>query len=167
MLKLVVSMIIGSICMLNSCTSRIGSPAYDLMLKALLSHTVPEVSVEKAFRSQNTLFIDARSAVEYNVSHLKNALWVGYEDFKMDRLSHVPKNQPLIVYCSIGYRSEKISERLLNAGYKNVSNMYGGIFEWVNQGKPVYKSGNKLTTDIHPYSAIWSLWVNKGTESYN
>ena len=46
-------------------------------------------------------------------------LWVGYDDFK---LSEVEKKLPdksaeIVVYCSIGVRSENIGEELLESGY--------------------------------------------------
>jgi len=33
------------------------------------------------------------------------------------------------VYCSLGIRSEVIAKKLKKAGYTNVFNLYGGIFE--------------------------------------
>ena len=48
------------------------------------------------------------------------------------------------MYCSIGKRSEKVTQKLKKAGYNNVSNLYGGIFEWVNQGNEVVDTNNKV-----------------------
>jgi 3-mercaptopyruvate sulfurtransferase SseA len=67
----------------------------------------------------------------------------------------------------VGYRSEKISEKLKQAGFKDVSNLYGGIFEWVNQGNPVVDENGKITDNIHAYSKTWGVWLNKGVKVYN
>ena len=50
------------------------------------------------------------------------------------------KSDTIVLYCSIGYRSEKIGEKLVEMGYGHVFNLYGGIFEWVNRDLPVYNA---------------------------
>jgi rhodanese-related sulfurtransferase len=142
------------------------SGAFNLTLKALLSHTVKEITVPDAVAT-NALFIDARELNEYNVSHIKNALFVGYENFSYDSLISVKKNQKVIVYCSVGYRSEKVSEKLMTAGFTDVSNLVGGIFEWVNQGHSVVDKNNVATQNIHAYNKTWGVWINNGTKVYN
>jgi predicted sulfurtransferase len=63
----------------------------------------------------------------------------------------------------VGVRSEKIGEKLIAAGYKNVLNLYGGIFEWVNQNHPVYKQNGVQTAEIHTYDNNWERWAERGT----
>jgi rhodanese-related sulfurtransferase len=77
----------------------------------------------------STVLIDSREKREFEVSHIDNAVWVGYDTFKMKRIKHIPKDQKIVVYCSVGYRSEKIAEKLIKKGYTKVSNLYGGVFE--------------------------------------
>ncbi|MBI3133615.1 MAG: rhodanese-like domain-containing protein [Bacteroidetes bacterium] len=137
------------------------------MLQSLLSHTVQEISVADAAQLKNAAFIDARELNEYNVSHLKNAWWSGYDDFNAARLNGVSKELTLIVYCSVGYRSEKIAEKLIAAGYKNTHNLYGGIFEWKNQGHPVYDTNGNETEKVHAYSKSWGSWLTKGIRVYD
>lgn len=141
------------------------SGTYNLMLKTLLSHNVKEVSVKDAVKTGNAVFIDSREKQEYNISHIKDAVWVGYSDFDISRMDKVPRTAKVIVYCSVGKRSEEITEKLKTAGYPDVSNLYGGIFEWINEGYPVYKDGKK-TNKIHAYSKVWGIWLNKGEKVY-
>jgi hypothetical protein len=63
------------------------------------------------------------------------------------------------VYCSIGYRSEKIGEQLQKLGYKNVYNLYGSLFAWVNRGYEVVDINNKSTYTVHGYDAKWAKWI--------
>ncbi|MFZ1571668.1 MAG: rhodanese-like domain-containing protein, partial [Candidatus Kapaibacterium sp.] len=121
------------------------------MLKSLLSHTVREVTVSQLEKSNDVILLDSREKKEYDVSHLKNSIWVGYSDFNLERLKGIDKSSKIVVYCSVGYRSEKISEKLLSNNYTNVSNLYGGIFEWVNNNSPIYDLNNKSTKKIHAY----------------
>ena len=141
------------------------SRSYNVMLKTLLSHTVPEVSAADANKKNNVVYLDAREEGEYNVSHIKDAIWIGYDDFNMERVQEIDKDKKIIVYCSVGKRSENISEKLLAAGYKDVANMYGGIFEWVNADLPVYNRSGK-TKKVHAYNKTWGVWLNKGEKVY-
>ena len=136
-------------------------------LKTLLTHNVKEISVKevKAIQSE-VVFLDAREIKEYRVSHIKNAHWVGYDDFSSKRLKGISKKSKIVVYCSVGYRSEKITRQLKKLGYKDVSNLYGGIFEWVNQGNKVYTKKNEPTLRVHTYNEQWSKWLRRGVKIY-
>lgn len=147
--------------------AQVQSSAYDLTLKTLLSHSVPEVSVLQVKEMKNVLLLDAREWNEYRVSHIENAKYVGHDHFQLETLKTIDKKQKLVVYCSVGYRSEKISEKLKQAGFTDVSNLYGGIFEWVNQSNPVVDSKGKMTDNIHAYSKTWGVWLNKGVKVYD
>jgi rhodanese-related sulfurtransferase len=146
--------------------SQVQSRAFRQMLKTLLSHTVPEVTaLEAAKDSSATLFLDARAWREYEVSHLNNAMYASYDDFEIVFMEDIPKDRKIVVYCSVGYRSEKITEKIRAAGFSNVSNMVGGIFEWVNQGLPVFDANGK-TKKVHPYDSVWGVWLKKGEKAY-
>lgn len=148
--------------------AQVESKSFDRMLNTMLTKEVSTVSVaELAKENLNTLvLLDAREKEEYNVSHLRNARWVGYNDFNMQRVSGIPKGAPIVIYCSIGVRSEKIGKRLKDAGFTNVRNLYGSIFEWVNQDNPVYDNSGKRTNKVHAYSRVWGVWLNEGEKVY-
>ena len=135
----------------SSNAQEVGSKAYDIMLQGLLSHSV---------------FVDARERKEFDVSHIKGAIFVGYDSLDLSAMKKVNKNKEVIVYCSVGYRSEKVSEKLEEMGFKNISNLYGGIFEWKNQDQPIVTSESKPTEEIHAFSRVWGIWLNKGTKVY-
>lgn len=142
------------------------SKSYNLLLKKLLKHDVPEISVDSLNKIKDNVFLlDAREIAEFNVSHLGNAKFVGYKNFNIDSLQNTDKNQSIVVYCSVGYRSEKITEKLINAGFTNVQNLYGGIFEWKNKKLDVYDN-NGITNNIHPYNNTWGLWLKNGKKVY-
>lgn len=145
----------------------VGSKSYDLMLQTLLDHSVPEITVEEAIDiRENAVFLDARERNEFEISHIENSTYVGYDNFDLARLEGIPKDQPIVVYCSVGYRSEKVSEQLLAAGYQDVANLYGGIFEWKNQQQPVVNMKGKDTERVHAYNRTWGVWLNEGKRVY-
>jgi len=128
---------------------------------------VPEVSVPEAIKMKDVIFLDAREEAEYEVSHLAAAVFVGYEKFNLESISRLEKNSKIVVYCSVGYRSEKIAEKMKAAGFTNVSNLYGGIFEWVNQENPVVDTDGQETKNVHAYNKTWGVWLNKGNKVYD
>jgi rhodanese-related sulfurtransferase len=149
-----------------ACFGQVKSAAYRVMLNGLLKHSVPEISVQQVVQDRSDLvFVDAREPREYAVSHIQNAVFSGYDHFDPNLLSQIPKNQRIVVYCSVGYRSEKIVEKLRDAGYSNVSNLYGGIFEWVNQGHPVQNAAGP-TNEVHAFDRTWGIWLHKGKKVY-
>jgi rhodanese-related sulfurtransferase len=140
------------------------SRAYQDMLETLLSHSVTEISV-KAVKDKPYIFLDARELAEYKVSHIQGAMHVGYDKLNLAVLKKIPKNAEIIVYCSVGYRSEKVTEKLQKMGYSNAKNLYGGIFEWRNAGYEVYNLKGK-TEQTHAYNKDWGIWLSKGQKVY-
>jgi rhodanese-related sulfurtransferase len=147
---------------------KVKSGSYNAMLKTLLKHSVPEMSVDSLAACQSqVVLLDAREPNEYAVSHLANALPVGYNGFTMDAVKQIDKNAPVVVYCSVGYRSEKVAEKLIAAGFTNVRNLYGGIFEWKNQQQPVVDTEGQATNKVHAYSKMWGIWLKHAQKVYN
>ena len=146
--------------------AQVNSKAYGVMLNSLLSHSVPEITTDSAAKIVDlATFIDARETNEYKVSHIKNAINVGYDELNLAALDSIDKSTPIVVYCSVGYRSEKVTEKLIQKGFTNVSNMYGGIFEWSNDEYPLY-NGDVLTKNIHAYNRVWGQWIKTGVKIY-
>ncbi|MFT4810086.1 MAG: rhodanese-related sulfurtransferase [Paraglaciecola sp.] len=107
------------------------------------------------------LILDSREADEFEISHLPAAKWVGYSDFCMHHVSEVPKNANVVVYCSIGVRSEKIAKKLIASGFSNVRNLYGGIFAWANDYKPLVKQNQVPTLAVHGYDHRWAKLLDQ------
>jgi len=128
--------------------------------------TISAAEAKKKLSEENVVFLDIRELEEFQISHIENALNVGYEKFNLDKIKHLPKSTEIIVYCSIGARSQDIGKKLKKFGYTNVRNLYGGLFHWCNLGYPMVDSWNKETKAIHGYSKEWGKWVTKGTVVY-
>ncbi len=144
------------------------SEEYKNMLKEHYND-FPTISPEQAkykLNSNGVFFLDTRSKDEYNISHLENAIQVGYNDFSLSSVRFIPKNAEIIVYCSIGARSQNIGEQLKKAGYTRIKNLYGGLFHWANIGYPMVDSKGNDTKKIHGYSKDWGKWVKNGMVVY-
>jgi rhodanese-related sulfurtransferase len=145
----------------SSAVSAEGDRLFDAMLSALLRHSVSELRARETQLLEKYVLLDARESEEFQVSHLPRARWIGYKDFALQRLSGIDKQAPIVVYCSVGYRSEKIAEQLQAAGYRHVYNLVGGIFEWANHDKPLIDNHGKPTRAVHPYDQVWGRWLKK------
>ncbi len=137
-------------------------------LRQLNSESVPYIYVNELQSAEGNTILDTRKKEEYDVSHLKGAVWVGYKSFAKDSVTRIitDKDTPIVVYCSIGVRSEDIGEKLQKAGFTNVKNLYGGIFEWKNQGNPVYRK-NLETDSVHTFNKQWGKLLNRGIKIYD
>ncbi len=100
------------------------------------------------------MVLDARSEAEYALSHLKDAQRIDPSYPNLAAVAGVSKDTPLVVYCSVGYRSARVASRLGHSGFSRVYNLQGSIFQWVNSGHPVFKDGHP-TQLVHPYDLIW------------
>lgn len=143
---------------------------FDKKINSLLSHSVPlvhENELNENFENGEFVLLDTRSAEEYKISHLEGARFVDYDDFTSDMVKDIDKNKPVVLYCSVGYRSEKIGEKLQELGYTKVYNLYGGIFDWKNRDNTVVNTNNAETDSIHTYNKNWSQWLKKGVKVYD
>ncbi len=139
------------------------------LLKKHNNRSVPYISVQElAMPKTKAIIFDAREAKEYDTSHIKEAICVGYDFFNIETVLETIKNkdEQIVVYCSLGIRSEDIAEKLKKAGYNNVFNLYGGIFEWKNKDFTVYNSEGTETENVHTFSKEWSQWLTKGVKVY-
>jgi len=133
----------------------INEGVYHMLVDSTLRESVPYI-YGKQVDIDNNVILDIRTLEEYEVSHLPNAIWAGKEN---DEILERGKDAKIIVYCSLGKRSELKGEQLIERGYTNVYNLYGGIIEWHNNGMTTIDSNDNSTETIHPYSWFWGLWI--------
>ncbi len=163
--KILISMTVVAAIVIS--VAQVQKTSFNRILKIMLSKSTPTIDVpQAALAASSYTFLDAREREEFEVSHIANARYVGVSEFNMNVVADLPKNKAIVVYCSIGKRSEDLTLKLQKAGFTNVKNLYGGIFEWVNQGHPVVDMNNKVTTKVHAYNKFWGKWLEKGTKVY-
>jgi len=96
---------------------------------------IPELSVHEA---QSLLssptpprLIDVREVDEWEHCRIPGAELLPLSQFgelAPQRLED--PEQPLVIYCHHGGRSARVTEYLIQQGFKNVSNLSGGIDAW-------------------------------------
>ena len=155
--------------LLISALSACGQKSYEEKLASLYNYSVPLMTPQTldSLQEQSPVtLLDIRSPEEFEVSHLREARFVDYDAFEISQLQDVSKEDTVVLYCSVGYRSERIGVQLQKAGYQHVYNLYGGIFQWKNEGKEVFTPQNQPTDSVHTYNRSWSKWLEKGVKVY-
>lgn len=149
-------------------STAVGQESIDLVLKEYNNCTVPYISAEQLHKNKDSyLILDTRKKEEFNVSHIPNAVWSGEQlDNSAFAKAYPDKSQRIVVYCSVGVRSEDFGESLQRLGYKNVHNLYGSIFMWKDKGYTVLNSKGNPSDSIHVYSKAWSKYLKTGIKVY-
>ena len=72
----------------------------------------------------------------------------------LEHFTCVDPDRSIVVYCSVGYRSSILAEKLQDMGFTKVYNLEGSIFKWDNEGRPLVQ-GKVTVRKVHPYNAHW------------
>lgn len=105
------------------------------------------------------VLLDVRTPEEWNVSHLPGARRVDPNASAETAADGLSKETPIVTYCAVGYRSAEMADRLRAAGFSNVHNLEGSIFQWANEHRPLVH-GNERVSLVHPYNAFWGRLLN-------
>ena len=151
--------------------SSVAQETLNEVLKKHNKNAIPYISATELRMNQsnnNVTILDSRELNEYQVSHIESAILVGYDNFSVVEVSDTIQNKetPIVVYCTLGIRSEMIAAKLQKAGYSDVKNLYGGICEWKNKEYKVIDSIQNTTNNIHTFSKEWSKWLLNGNPVY-
>ncbi|HEY9088501.1 MAG TPA: rhodanese-like domain-containing protein [Anaerolineaceae bacterium] len=89
------------------------------------------VSVQEAaaLREQGVYFVDVRTPAEYEQAHIPDVPLIPVAELP-DRLSEIPRDQPVVFVCQSGGRSAQARDIARQAGYENVTSMAGGMLDW-------------------------------------
>jgi len=101
---------------------------------------IPQISVQELKRKldakQDIFVLDVREPHEHGIVNLGTSLIpVGDIERRASELED-KKNSEMVVYCKAGVRSQKAALALKRAGFRNVSNLTGGILAWAEKIEP-------------------------------
>jgi rhodanese-related sulfurtransferase len=87
---------------------------------------------------ENILFLDVRTPEENeyaNLSHLGEHIHIPIDNIQ-EKLSEIPQNRKIVVYCHHGVRSLHVQHFLFQNEFKDIFNLSGGIDAWSNEIDP-------------------------------
>jgi adenylyltransferase/sulfurtransferase len=85
--------------------------------------------------------IDVREPYEWNVGRIPTARLMPLATLH-DTAAQIDPSADVVVYCHHGVRSDLAARELVNAGFRRVRNLVGGIDRWsreVDPGVPRYR----------------------------
>lgn len=133
----------------------------DARIEALYREIEPEVvdapkigaaAALASLKSANPpIFVDVRTAAERNVSVIAGAV-----DVRAVPALHLKyPNRPIIVYCTIGYRSG-LATLILQSQNIPARNLAGGILAWIAAGGGLVDAQLKASHQVHVYAKAWA-----------
>lgn len=103
-------------------------------------YTVKEIDeLEKLVAKKDAQLIDVREPLEYAQGHILNAINIPLRDLakKQDKIA---TDRPVILYCTVGYRTAIGLATLHLLGYENVLSYPPSVKGWKAAGKSLQKS---------------------------
>lgn len=125
---------------------------------------VQRISVQEAvdlLSVEDVQILDAREKSEYEVSHLENA-----HLYFPETMNLLDKNKPVLIYCTVGYRSNMAAKALSELGFDEVYELKPGILGWANQEQTLIDIENRETDEVHVYDEIFSPLLTNGVAIY-
>jgi len=96
---------------------------------ASATSTAAQASTALAAADRAPVMVDVRAPGERQQKHISGSLGIPLSQLG-DRLSELPADRPLLVYCAGGYRSSIAASLLQSRGFAHVSELAGGIAAW-------------------------------------
>jgi adenylyltransferase/sulfurtransferase len=87
--------------------------------------------------SSRLLLVDVRGRDERAIASIPGAQAIHLDEFRSGTaVSQIPFDQPVVVLCKMGARSEEATRILIEAGHQDVRNLEGGVLAWVRDVDP-------------------------------
>ena len=93
---------------------------------------VDVATANKMIAENNDLVIlDVRTPAETELGIIPNAIVIDFRESDFDdKISILKKSTPYLIYCKSGRRSVDASNKMIEAGFTDVTNMKGGYDGW-------------------------------------
>ncbi|MEP7034478.1 MAG: molybdopterin-synthase adenylyltransferase MoeB [Dermatophilaceae bacterium] len=83
------------------------------------------------------LLVDVRGSEERAIASIPGARAIHLDEFRSGAaVAEIPFDQPVVIHCKVGSRSEEASRILIEAGHPDVRNLEGGVLAWVRDVDP-------------------------------
>lgn len=111
----------------------IGILVYLLLKRLIPTKGIRHISTDQLKKelkeTKNKQFIDVRSPGEFKGNHIR-----GFKNLPLHQLSQkattLDKDNEVVVICQSGMRSQKACSQLKKLGFKNITNVKGGVSAW-------------------------------------
>ena len=89
-------------------------------------------TLESKVIGKDVQLLDVRTQKEYDLGHIDGAININVLDDASfaKKIKNLDKEEPVYIYCQMGGRSKKASQKLRDEGFKNIFDYSGGYSEW-------------------------------------
>ena len=109
-------------------------------LTASTERLSPQVAAERVATAERApLMVDVRAPGERQQKHIVGSVGIPLSHLG-ERLSELPADRPILVYCAGGYRSSIAASLLQRHGFMQVGEIAGGIAAWDAGNLPLERS---------------------------
>jgi len=108
-----------------------------------------EVSAERAaalVSSGEAWLLDVREPYEWDAGHAEGAHHIPMYDIQR-RIDELPENEPILVICHVGGRSQMVADALNRADIP-AANVVGGMDAWQRSGRLVVRDDGSRGTVV-------------------
>lgn len=106
----------------------------DALVKEEVSFDIPIITgyqlKELQDKGEALIVLDARDKKDFDKKHIKNAKWIGEEDFSIERVWMIDQAKKVVIYGEMGGKTEEIAKQLEKVGFKKIYNLHGDLQEW-------------------------------------
>jgi len=139
----------------------------------------PRELKDKLDNKEDIVLVDMRNDYEHNIGKFKNAVTLSMRNFRelpnaVKEIEHL-KEKRIVVYCTGGIRCEKASAYLNEIGFKDVSQIKGGILKYGEEFPDTYWEGkcfvfdDRLAIQINKFNTeplTECAWCKKKCDDY-
>jgi len=104
--------------------------------------TISAVELNALLESSKTppFLLDVREPHEFEYCHISNSHLIPMQSIP-NCLEQLPEDSPIITICHHGMRSQQVAQFLIQKGFKDITNLSGGVHAWaasVDNEMPTY-----------------------------
>ncbi len=108
----------------------VASPATDI--------TQDEFIVLQKSKESDFVLLDVRTAGEFSQGHIKGAINITHTEI-VNRLSEIPKDKKIIIYCRSGRRAGVAANALKKNGFHKLFHLDGDMNGWMQNKHSIIK----------------------------
>lgn len=103
----------------------------------IISGAMPVISWrELAEKKDEVMLIDTRTPEEFSFGTIPGAVNIPLDEMR-DRLSEIPADKPVVLFCAVGLRGYLAQRILIGRGYRNTVNLIGGYKTYSTAVAPI------------------------------
>lgn len=101
----------------------------------MIPQITPAELKQRLDRGDELFLLDVRELNERDICNIGGELIP--KDTVADNLDRLPRDKEIVVYCRSGGRSQAVAQELyVQHGFRNVSNLAGGMLRWSDDVDP-------------------------------